>query len=176
MAHCVALRSLAAQPAERTPKDLQDVPSMSALAHCAVEAHDAFEYVAGHAVTDSERDFRIQLWELHDASRRLKMFGDMGSADPRVDTIRADVARRQAALEGHDFFASLHAALRAALSHRMAKGDPPAFHLGQRQRCTQSGVNADWHNAVTLQLSQQVHTLPSSAQLPQEVQPGTTEA
>jgi len=176
VAHCVALRSLAAESGQRTSKDLQDVPSMSALARCAVEAHDAFEYIAGHDLTDSERGFRIQLWELHDASRRLKMFGDMGSADPRADAIRADVARRQAAFEGHVFFDSLHADLQAALRQRMAKGDPPAFHLGQRQRCAQSGVNADWHNAVTLQLSQQVHTLPSSAQLPQEVQPGTTEA
>ncbi|MEO6276519.1 hypothetical protein [Roseateles sp.] len=176
VSHCVALRSLAAQSGERTVKDLLDMPSMSALARCAVEAHDAFEYIAGHDVTDSERGFRIQLWELHDATRRLKMFGDMGAVDPRVDAIRADLARRQAALEAHAFFASLHADLQAALRQRMAKGDSPAFHLGQRQRCALSGVNADWHNAVTLQLSQQVHTLPSSVQLPLDVQPGTTEA
>lgn len=176
VSHCAALRGLAAESGQRTDKDLQDVPSMSALARCAVEAHDAFEYIVGHDVTDAERSFRIQLWELHDASRRSKMFGDLGSADPRVDTLRAGVAQRQAALEAHAFFASLHADLQAALRQRMAKGDPPAFHLGQRQRCRMSGVNADWHNAVTLQLSQQVHTLPSSVQLPLEVQPGTTEA
>lgn len=176
LSHCVALRGLAAESGERTLKDLQDVPSMSALARCAVEAHDAFEYIAGHDVTDAERAFRIQLWELHDATRRLKMFGDLGSADARVHSIRADVTRRQAALEGHAFFASLHTDLQVALRQRMAKGDPPAFHLGQRQRCGMSGVNADWHNAVTLQLSQQVHTLPSSVQLPLAVQPATTEA
>jgi hypothetical protein len=176
VAHCAALRSLAAESGDRTAKDLQDVPSMSALARCAVEAHDAFEYIAGHDVTDAERSFRIQLWELHDGARRLKMFGDMDAADPRVGALRADVAQRQSALEAHAFFASLHAELRAALSQRLAKGDPPAFHLGQRQRCRMSGVNADWHNAVTLQLAQQVHTLPSSAQLPVDVQPATTEA
>ena len=176
VAHCAALRSLAAESGDRTAKDLQDVPSMSALARCAVEAHDAFEYIAGHDVTDAERSFRIQLWELHDRARRLKMFGDMDAADPRVGALRADVAQRQSALEADAFFASLHAELRAALSQRLAKGDPPAFHLGQRQRCALSGVNADWHNAATLQLAQQAHTLASSAALPVEVQPATTEA
>jgi hypothetical protein len=176
LCHCVALRSLAAESGERSVKDLLDVSSMSALARCAVEAHDAFEYVAGHDVSNAERSFRIQLWEVHEANRRLKMFGDMGSADPRVAALRADVARRQSALEADAFFDSLHAALREALRQRMAEGDPPAFHIGQRQRCKMSGVNADWHNAVTLQLAQQVHTLPSSVQMPLEVQPGTAEA
>jgi hypothetical protein len=170
------LRSLAADANQRTARELWDVPSLSAVARSAVEAHDAFEYIAGHAVTDAERAFRILLWELHDKTRRLKMFSEPGSADPRADDTRADVSRLQAELESHEFFASLRTELQAALRQRMAKGDPPAFHLSQRQRCALSGVDADWHNAVTMQLSQHVHTLPFSVRELSHLQAGTAEA
>jgi hypothetical protein len=176
LSHCIVLRGLAAEANQRTPGELWDVPSMAAVARSAVEAHDAFEYIAGHDVTPSERSFRIQLWELHDTTRRLRMFNDIGSTDPRIADIRADAERLQAALEGHEFLASLHADLQAVLRQRLAKGDPPAFHLNQRQRCMLSGVQVGWHNIVTMQLSQYAHTLPSSTQQLSHLQPGSPEA
>lgn len=176
LSHCVALRSLAADPARREDAELWDVPSMCAVARCAAEAHDAFEYIAGHEVTDAERIFRTQLWELHDTMRRLKMFQDIGSTDPRITVIRGDAQRLQADLEGHAFLASLPADLQAVLRQRLAKGDPPAFHLNQRQRCALSGVNLEWHSTVTMQLSQYAHTLPSSIQQLLRFQPGTPDA
>lgn len=172
LAHCIALRSLAP---ESSQAGLPDIPSMSALARCAVEAHDAFEYIAGHEVSAAERSFRMQLWELHDEARRLKMFGDTDAAEPHVVALRADARKRQAELESHEFLAHLPASLRAVLRQRLAQGDPPAFHLGVRQRCALSGVNADWHNAVTLQLSQYAHTLPTGLLLP-AIPPGSAEA
>jgi hypothetical protein len=164
LGHCVALRSLAPETGQ-AGMALPDISSMSALARCAVEAHDAFEYLAGHDVPDLERHFRLRLWELHDETRRLKMFGDVDADEPRVVALRADARRRQAELEGHEFLASLPAELQAALRQRLAQGDPPAFHLGQRQRCEQSGVDTQWHHAVTMQLAQYAHTLPTAVLL-----------
>jgi len=172
LAHCIALRSLASESGEM---GLPDISSMCALARCAVEAHDAFEYIAGHDVTAVERSFRMLLWELHDEARRLKMFGDADAANAQVVALRADARRRQAELESHEFLASLPAALQAVLRQRLAQGDPPAFHLGQRQRCALSGLNADWHQAVTQQLSQYALTLPTALLLP-TAGAGTTEA
>lgn len=175
VAHCTALRSLAPDGSQAASAALADVSSMSALARCAVEAHDAFEYIAGHEATPAEREFRLLLWELHDDTRRLKMFADADDAGPQVAALRAQAQQRRSRLEGHDFLTSLPAELQAALRQRMAQGDPPAFHLGQRQRCALSGVNAQWHHAVTLQLSQYAHTLPTSVLLPDTV-PGTRDA
>ncbi len=175
LSHCIALRALAADTNRRSPRELLDVPSMSALARCVVEAHDAFEYVAGHNVTPAERTFRLQLWELHDQIRRLKMFTDLGWSPERLDDIRADVKRRQDDLQAHEFFARLPPELQAELRRRWAKGDPPAFHLGQRQRCELSGVNADWHNIITSQLAQYAHTLPSSVEQMTHLAPGSVE-
>lgn len=176
LSHCIVLRRLAADPSQRTPQELWDVPSMSAVARCVVEAHDAFEYIAGHEVAEAERAFRIKLWELHDKTRRLKMFGDIGSTDPRINDIRIEASRLEADLQGLKFFTSLPTEHQAVLRQRLAKGDPPAFHLSQRQRCAQSDVNADWYNAVTMQLSQHVHTLPFSVHQLFQFRAGTPEA
>lgn len=171
--HAAALRRLTPDPNRREAADLWDVPSLSALARCVVEAHDAFEYVAGHDVDAAERDFRLRLWELHDQARRLKMLDGIGSQDARVEPLRAALASLQAGVEGHAFLAALPAELQAELRRRLARGEPPAFHLGRRQRCAQSRVDAQWHDAVTMQLSQYVHTLPFAVHQLAQLEPGT---
>jgi len=176
LSHGMALRRLAPDPGQQAPRELWDQPSMCALARCVIEAHDAFEYIAGQPATDSERGFRIRLWELHDATRRLKILGGVGSADPGVAGILADAARLQLALEAHEYMASLPAVPQAELRLRLRRSDPPEFHLGRRQRCELSGVDADWHKAVTLQLSQHVLTLPYSVQRLLQFEAGTPAA
>jgi hypothetical protein len=95
-------------------------------------------------------------------TRHLKMSAEAPPGDARAEALRADVQRRQGELEGHAFLGSLPSELQAELRRRLARGEPPAFHLSQRQRCAMSGVDADWHSAVTGQLAQYVHTLPST--------------
>lgn len=170
LTHCMALRALAVDPNRRTPSELWNVTSMCAIARCIVEAHDAFEYVAGQDITASERSFRLLLWELHDLSRRLKMPG------AKADELQPEVYRVQTALEHHEFLATLRTELRDELLRRIAKGEPPAFHLSQRQRCVISGVNAPWYGDVTMQLSQYVHTLPSAVRQLDLLAPDAPEA
>ena len=174
--HGIALRRLAPDPGQQMPQERWDLPSMCALARCVIEAHDAFEYIAGHPVTESERSFRIKLWELHDATRRLKILGGTGSTNPAVPGILADAARLQLALEVHEYMASLPAVQQAELRLRLRRNDPPDFHLSRRQRCEMSGVDAGWHKAVTMQLSQHVHTLPFSVHQLFQFPAGTPEA
>lgn len=171
LTHCMALRALAVDPSRRTPSELWNVTSMCAIARCVVEAHDAFEYIAGHDVTPAERGFRTLLWELHDQTRRLKLPGASNKAD-----VQAEVYRLQTALEHHEFLPDLRTELREELLRRITKGEPPAFHLSQRQRCVLSSVNADWYGDVTLRLSQYVHTLPSSVRELERLDPDTPEA
>lgn len=176
LAHCVALRRLAPDPLQPMPRELWDLPSMSALARCTIEAFDAFDYVAGHVVSQEEHGFRIRLWELHDATRRLKILGAVKAEPQATETIRADMQRLRQALEQHPHLATLPSALQAELLRRFSRDDPPAFHLGQRQRCSLSGLDADWHHAITLQLSQHVHTLPFSVHQLTIFQAGTPDA
>jgi hypothetical protein len=175
LGHSMALRRLAPDPAQAAPRELWDLPSMCALSRCVIEAHDAFEYIAGHPVTDSERGFRIRLWELHDATRRLKILGGMASAAPGVAGIMADAARLQLALEGHEYMASLSTVPQAELRLRLRRNDPPEFHLTRRERCVLSGVDADWHKAVSMQLAQHVLTLPYSVHQGPQLQSGSVE-
>jgi hypothetical protein len=162
LAHCVALRRLTPDPQDVPPRHLSDLPSMSALARCTIEAFDAFDYVAGHLVPDEERSFRIRLWELHDATRRLKILTAVDAGAAALEAIRSDMTRLRDGLENHPHLATLPADLQAELRRRFVRDDAPAFHLNQRQRCALSGMDADWHHVITLQLSQHVHTLPFS--------------
>ncbi|RZL90107.1 MAG: hypothetical protein EOP73_29575 [Variovorax sp.] len=174
--HCVALRTLAGDPARAAPRALLDVPSLCAVARSAVEAHDAYEYIAGHEMAAEERTFRLQLWELHDLARRLKMTGDLGAADARLSHLPARVELLRARLDADAFMATLQPELQAELRRRFSRGDPPAFHLNQRQRCTLSGVDADWYGDVMLLLSQYAHTLPFSLHQVFESPAGSPEA
>lgn len=154
VSHAAALRRLAADPGEATRGGLWDMPSLSAVARCVIEAHDAFDYIAGHETGEAERAFRLQLWSLHDRARHLKAEDAAGWRD--------ELAPLLAALEADPVFAALPAGLQTELRRRFAAGEPPAFHLGQRQRCLLGGIDADWYQAITWQLSQYAHTLPST--------------
>ena len=156
LAHCVTLRRLAPDPARNTPSQLWDLPSMSSIARCAIEAHDAFMYIALGNVSQEERAFRLLLWELHDKTRRRKMLEAIGSRDPRNDEICAEAERLLGEVKAHSFYTSLS----ASIKRKIVNDDPPAYYLSQRERCQAYGVNFEYYNAVTMQLSPYVHTLP----------------
>lgn len=156
LGYCITLRRIAPGPTRHTPDEMWDLPSMCAIARCAIEAHDAFNYIAAKAVPEAERDFRIALWELHDKARRLKMLECIGSTRPEVAKIRNEFSQLTTKVTDHPIFRTTPGETRK----KILKGDPPPFHLSQRERCAASGLNFEYYNAVTMQLSQYVHTLP----------------
>lgn len=156
LGHSITLKRLAPGPFQQQPDEFWDLPSMCAIARCAIEAHDAFLYIAGTAVPQAERDFRISLWELHDKTRRLKMLDSIGSKNPEVESIRDQCLRLTAKVKSHPVFQTT----KRETQRKILEGDPPAFHLSQRERCKAGGLNFDYYNTVTMQLSQYVHTLP----------------
>lgn len=131
---------------------------MSAVARCAIESHDAFFYIAGDQVESNERAFRLRLWELHDKTRRHKMLEAIGSRDPRTEEIRSEAQELHRLVVEDSYFQSLPIGVRK----RIMDDDPPPYHSSQRERCMAAGINFDYYNAVTMQLSQYVHTLPFS--------------
>ena len=158
LAHCITLRQLSPDPERANPKELWDLASVSAIARSIIETHDALMYVALGAITLEERQFRILLWELHDSNRRAKMLEAIGSTDPRYLDIVANDQQLHERVLAHQFFARLSKSVQGKVRDR----DPPPFHLTQRERCSAYRINFDYYNAVTMQLSQYVHTLPYS--------------
>jgi len=156
LAHCMTLRRLAPSPSEQTSDELWDLPSLCAVARCTIEAHDAFLYIAASSVPKIERDFRISLWEFHDKTRRLKMLESIGSKNPEVEKIREQCSFLTVKVTSHSHFQTT----RGDIQKKVLEGDPPAFHLSQRERCEAGGCNFDYYKTVTMQLSQYVHTLP----------------
>lgn len=155
LAHCVSLRRLMPEPAPGAPAELWDVSSLSAVARCAIEAHDAFFYVVCVTGT-AEREFRLRAWEFHDQTRRLRMLEAIGSMAPQTDQIRLKAEQLLVGLQACAQFGELHPAQRK----KILDGDPPAYLQSQKYRCAAIGVDFDYYNAVTMQLSQHVHTLP----------------
>ena len=172
LAHCVSLRHLVPDTTGKTERQLWDLPSLSAIARCVIESYDAFEYIANAKADVQEIDFRILLWEAHAKTRRLRMLDLIGSTDPRTETIRQEAKILIAQLQSHSAFGIL----KKEDKRKLAAGDPPAFHLSQRERCVQSGINFDFYTAVTMQLSQYVHTFPFSIQQLFQFRAGSSEA
>lgn len=156
LAHCITLRRLSptADVAPRT--ELWDLSSSSVVARAAIEAFDALAYVALQAVEPVQREFRILLWELHDANRRAKMLEHIDSKDPRRTDILASAKSLYERVTQHTCFNTLS----KPLQKRVRDHDPPPFVNSQRDRCLANGINHDYYNVVTMQLSQYAHTLP----------------
>jgi hypothetical protein len=115
-------------------------------------------YIAGPAVPKNEIDFRILLWEAHDKTRRLSMLEAIGSIDPQKKQMELDAQRILEEVRKNPLFDSL----RGDIKKNITKRDPPAFHLSQKQLCEECGVDYEYYRAVTMQLSQYVHTFPYS--------------
>jgi hypothetical protein len=156
LSHCIVLRRMSPDPMRHAPSELWDLASVSAIARCVIEAHDAFMYIASASVQTEEREFRLYLWELHDKSRRKKMLELIGSKDPRNSQMAVDVESLHQKVVNHQFFAQLSPGVRK----KILDADPPPYHLSQKERCKAAGIDPDYYNAVTMQLSQYVHTLP----------------
>jgi hypothetical protein len=172
LSHCITLRRIAPHPTLEQSSELWDLSSMCAIARCAIEAHDAFMYVAATSAPQIERDYRVTLWKLHDKTRRLKMLESLGSTRPEVQSIRAERDALAAEVTSHALFQLL----RADVQRKIQKDDSPAFHLSQKERCAEAGLDFDFYNAVTMQLSQYVHTLPMALHQLLEFRAGSPEA
>lgn len=156
LAHSITLRQLSPDPERKKSGELWDLASVSAIARSIVETYDALAYIALGEASLEERQFRILLWELHDANRRCKMLEAIGSSDPRYFDIVAKDQKLHERVVAHALFAQLNKSLQKKVQDR----EPPSYHLSQRERCLAYRINYDYYNAVTMQLSQYVHTLP----------------
>lgn len=158
ISHCLVIRHLVPDPARKRTNELWDVPSISAVARCVIDCHDAFVYIGAMDCSAEEAAFRQLLWEAHDKTRRARMLRAIGSRDPRNPTLFKEAEELTAKVMSHPVYATI----RKDLQKKVADGDPPAYHLSQREICAAASVDYDYYTAITMQLSQYVHTYPFS--------------
>ena len=170
LCHAISLRKLS--PSFTQDSELWDVASAAAVARALIEAFDAFAYIGIHPITETEREFRILLWKLHDQQRRLQMLEKVRSCDPQVEHIRNRARTLLSSVIGHSFYPSIS----KEVQRKITKGDAPAFHLSQRELNIASGIDHDYHTTATMFLSQYVHTFPFSLHQLMEFRAGEPEA
>lgn len=155
VSHAISLRKLSPSSIPNQEPELWDVASACAVARALIEAFDALSYVALNPVDSSHREFRIIIWKLHDAHRRLKMLNQIGSTNPQIPEIKQKVTELVAALHAHAFVA-------IKLKTDSLNENTQAMHFSQRELNTESGINNEYYIAATMYLSQYVHTYPFS--------------
>lgn len=172
LGHAVTLRSLAPNPEGQGTSQLWDLSSTSTLARALVETYDALAYVALGSISSEERQFRLLLWEFHDSSRRVKMLESIGSSDPRYFEIVLKEQKLYERILVHPFLINTSKDVQKKIADR----DPPPYHLTKRERCAMYQISFDYYNAVTMHLSQYVHTLPFAVHQLFAFKAGTPEA
>lgn len=156
ISHAISLRKISPDLISETTPELWDLSSACAIARALIESFEALAYISINDITIEEREFRIKLWELHDLQRRLKMLRQLGSKNPEMDTIKNKAASLHIELIQHKLFSDCSNEIKSKIN----KEDAPAFYISQQKRNEISGINHQYHNMVTMALSQYVHTFP----------------
>lgn len=172
LTHCLSLRKLMPDPNGRIPNELWDLPSISAIARCVIEAHDAFLYLGDSRASEEEWTFRLAFWQLHDQDRRLKMLDSIGSQDPRVSEIQSNGAALREKVLQSPFFQRLPRDFQSKVRAKNA----PYMVFTPRSMCDYFGINYDYYNVATMELSQHVHTFPFSVHQLMGFRAGTEDA
>ncbi len=171
LAHAISLRKLSPIFSEQTSQ-LWDFPSACAIARCLIEAHDVLGYMSHEGEGPDERDFRVLLWRLHDAHRRIKMATAIGSTHPHFLKTREKAESLTHEVMSH----SQYPKISIEMQRKIRTGDAPHATLTQRGMNERNGVDHDYHTAATMWLSQYVHTYPMAVHQLRAFRAGTPEA
>lgn len=161
LCHAITLRRIIPTgliPKQKGRSELWDISSVCTLARALIESYDAFFYIAEDEIEESEREFRLLLWNLHSEERRLKKLFLIGSKAPQIKEIKNTVADLRQRIVQHDFFSEIN----GSMQKKIGKHDAPAFYLSHSERNARASVNHDYYNSCIKFLSAYVHTFPFS--------------
>lgn len=158
LCHALSLRKISPEPIQSVEREIWDLSSACAIARALIESFDAMAYIALHQVTNSERQFRILLWKLHDQHRRLRMLDRVGSSDPRLNEMKLQAEKLETVLCQHPCFGVVS----KEVQRKVKGGDAPSVHLSQKDLNAMTGIDHDYYVGATMFLSQYVHAHPMS--------------
>ena len=135
-----------------------------------IESYDSLFYIAVDKISDSERTFRLLLWELHAEERREKKLNLIGSKSPRVSEIKDNIGTLREKVKSHEDFNTLD----KNTQNKINRNNSPAFYLSHSERNKIASIDHDYYNSCIMFLSSHVHTLPFSIQKLIEFRAGDT--
>lgn len=135
-----------------------DVSSICAMVRALIESFDAFAYVAVHPISEESRSLRIQIWELHDKERRVRILKLIGSKSPLVSQMEHEAEQLRTRILASPSLDALHSGVRGKIS----KGECPDFLQTLEQRNQASKVSHAYYLSARMFLSSYVHTHPLS--------------
>lgn len=156
--HALTLKRLSPSPTPQQAIELWDISSNYAIARTLIETYEALAYIALDEVPPAEREFRVLLWQVHAAERRLEMLRLIGSKNIEIPNVESELAENRQKLLDHPFFATVG----KSLASKVQRGDAPPFHNSRAERDVASKIDHDYHLAVIMHLSSHVHTHPFS--------------
>lgn len=163
LCHAITLRRISPtgiKPKKGAGREIWDVSSACAISRAILEAYDALAYIAIEGVSDSERQFRVLLWELHAYERREKMLNLIGSTAPELEHIKSQVLDCRDKVTSHEWFELVD----LNVKKKVKEFNAPATHLSQRVLNERNNVNLNYYNSTQMFLSAYVHTYPFSTQ------------
>lgn len=161
LCHAITLRRIIPTglvPEQQGETELWDISSACAITRALIEAFDALFYISIEDIKDSEREFRVTLWDLHSEERRLKKLELIQSKSPEVIDIKNKVDELRNNIVKHKFYGDLD----NNAKKKIEKGETPAFYLSHLERNKRAHINHDYYNACIMFLSAYVHTFPFS--------------
>ena len=129
-------------------------------------------YIATKHCESSEKQFRVLLWELHDSNRRFKMLSTLGITDDRYFELVKKEQQLHALVVAHTHFAKIGKNHQKKIEAR----DPPESYVSMKDQCESNGVSHSYYLAVTMHLSQFVHSHPFALHQLSNFQGGSAEA
>lgn len=168
LAHGMTLLSLLRTDAG----SLWDLSSSCAVGRCLIEALDSLCYFALDEVPNEERHFRQRLGFLHDQERRANMLALIRSEHAEFERIKRGLPALRTEILAHPHASTLG----RDFKKKVIQGDAPLYHLSQRGRNLQHGLDHSQFQVATMYLSQFVHTTPFAMSQLQGFRAGTKEA
>jgi len=141
-------------------KLIWDISSTATLTRTIVDAYMIFFYLIVDEVENSEKEFRFILWKLHAECERLNMLQSIGSTDPRLSDLKAEIESLQGQLKVNQFFQSL---LLPQQQEKYLKGRYHR-HITHEQICERAGIPYNIYSSAQQYLSNHVHTYHFSLQ------------
>lgn len=175
LAHTKSLQGLAPTGLKSDRKGIAefwDVSSSCCLSRSVIEAFDTLAYVALEDVDETEREFRVLLWELHAEDRKLQSIHLLSKEHPELAHTEARVSDLKHQLATNLFLKSLDPKRQKDLTGK--KIEP--FHHRAPERNRRAGVNHEFYMAAYILLSAHTHTHPMAIKQLRSFRAGTVES
>ena len=175
LCHAISLRRIiptGLNPEQNSQSELWDLASACALSRALIESFDALFYQAIEEIEDSEREFRLYLWDLHAEERRLKKLDLIGLKAPEVESLKMEVESLRKKVIDHKYFKELKKDHKGKIN----KGNSPDYYLSHKERNERASINHDYYNSCIIFLSAYVHTFPFAIKQLKEFRAGDAES